>query len=364
MVTTDDYARQRQRRYAEKFDSYTVIVKTDSGVDQRVDDGPLSVVPTASRNRYAFMLDAYRMAAARCQCGSVDVITVQDPFAVGLVGWALKRRFDVPLHVQIHTDFLGNEGWRTESMDHRIYQRLGEFVLPRADAVRAGTEYEAAKIRKLVPDNVAVSVAPVSMPLDELTGAVSASERRSVRCSLGAGIRPIVLFVGRLVSQKDLTRWLNIAARVRDAADTEPLFLIVGDGPKRERLERKVREFSFTDDLVFSGRVSFAELRKYYQSSDIFFITSKHEGTSRVVVEALSCGLPVVATPFAGAIENVSEGNTGFVSDDDDVLVQQLARLTDDESERERMGERGRMSVAERFKSKDLVESYVQFLTP
>ncbi|MUV88791.1 glycosyltransferase [Halapricum sp. CBA1109] len=346
---------QRQREYAEEFDRYYVVTKTDSDTATGHTDGPLTVAPTASRTRYHYLLDAYRLGARYCKREDVDVVTVQDPFAVGLVGWLLSRRFDLALHTQVHTDFLDNPAWVGESLEHRVFDRLGRFVVPRSDAVRVGTEYERRKMAAFVPADVPVDVVPVSMDFDSVVTADS-----TVRSEYGLGERPVVLFVGRFVAAKDLGTWVDVAARVRERSDRDPVFVLVGDGPRRDAVESAVEDAGLGDDVVFTGWVDPETVGEYYACADVFLITSNYEGTSRVVVEAGMNGLPVVATPFAGAHDNVADGETGFVKSSVTGLADRVTWLLERSDERERFGTAARDALEERFDRERLRVAYVE----
>ena len=115
--------------------------------------------------------------------------------------------------------------------------------------------------------------------------------------ALGAR-QPIILFVGRMVADKDLPSL--IAAFVKLKTPEAELHL-VGDGPELDRLK------ALASDLGLEGRVFFhgfvANPDQHYRTARAFAITSVHESFGNVVVEALGHGLPVVATDAAGPAE-------------------------------------------------------------
>lgn len=348
---------ERQREYASHFASYTVVTKTDEDDANSIEDGPLHVYPTNSANRYGFLLDAYRLGVSQ---GDVDVVTTQDTFALGLVGLALAWQLDARLHVQVHTDFLHNDAWRRESLDHRIYDRLGRFVLPRGDAIRVGTDYEAKKIREFVGEEIPIHVAPVKMQFDELVS--ESFDEEQLRTELSIGDRPVVLFAGRFVSAKNLDKWLSIANEVRNRATSSPVFVLVGDGPERESINAKAVSRGMTDDLRLPGWVDHETLGDYYALADVFLITSAYEGTSRVVVEAGMNGTPVVATPFAGVQDNIVDGETGLVAGDAESLAEGVMRLLEYPDERERIGQAAREFLRTKYRKRSLTDEYVEFI--
>src|ERR1700677_2732175 len=95
-------ARRRMEAYADAVGTLDIIVFTlaRAGLSD-VRSGPLSLFPTRSHSRLLYGWDALRMPCTRER---FDVITVQDPFEIGLVGLLIAKFRRIPLHVQIHTD--------------------------------------------------------------------------------------------------------------------------------------------------------------------------------------------------------------------------------------------------------------------
>jgi glycosyltransferase involved in cell wall biosynthesis len=124
---------------------------------------------------------------------------------------------------------------------------------------------------------------------------------------------------------------------------------LVGNGPRREILEQKVR------DLGLSGRVKFLpvakDIRPLYRQADVFVLSSVEEALPNVVLEAMAAGLPVVATRVGGLPEAVVPEDTGLLVSPRDVdgLAAALGRLLDGPETRRNLGRRGRERVVEQF---------------
>jgi glycosyltransferase involved in cell wall biosynthesis len=89
------------------------------------------------------------------------------------------------------------------------------------------------------------------------------------------------------------------------------VYLLVGDGPDRVRLERKAKFLGVEGAAVFAGRISEAEKADHYRLADVYAMPSTGEGFGFVVLEALACGLPVVASNQDGTFEAVRGGKLG-----------------------------------------------------
>jgi len=126
-----------------------------------------------------------------------------------------------------------------------------------------------------------------------------------------------ILFAGRLVSVKRPELFLRLASELLFQLASPLLnFKIVGDGPLRSQLEKLAIDLGLMDKgVTFLGERS--DMDQVYQAADILVLTSEHEGTPNVVLEAMSHGIPVVATKVGGVPEVVTEG-TGILVDADD----------------------------------------------
>jgi colanic acid/amylovoran biosynthesis glycosyltransferase len=152
-----------------------------------------------------------------------------------------------------------------------------------------------------------------------------------------------ILCVSRLVLGKGLTLLFE-AARGVDAE-----IVLVGDGPERQRLERRAAELGV--DVTFTGAVGQDEIRRHYAEADVFCLPSFAEGVPVVLMEAMASGLPVVATRITGIPELVEEGVSGLLVRPAraDELAVALGELADDPDRRATMGAAARQAVRERY---------------
>ena len=164
---------------------------------------------------------------------------------------------------------------------------------------------------------------------------------------------PGFLFVGRLVARKGVDRLLEALALLRDRAWR---LEIVGFGPERDPLERRAAELGLADRTAFLGRVSNAELVAAYRRATCFVLPATlderadTEGLGVVLLEAMSYGVPVIATRRGGIVDIVDAGSTGLlVEDEPAALAGGIAALLDDPERRRVLGRAGRARVRERF---------------
>lgn len=116
--------------------------------------------------------------------------------------------------------------------------------------------------------------------------------------------------VGRLVAQKNFTLFMDIAARIL-SRNPSAVFVIAGTGPQGEELKAKAATLGIADRVRFLGHVS--DRLALYHALDALLMTSDFEGTPMVLLEAMACGLPVVASAVDGIAEVCSDGKDAIL---------------------------------------------------
>lgn len=188
-----------------------------------------------------------------------------------------------------------------------------------------------------------IEVIPYGVPLPE--AAPSTPDERS-------GL-PVILFVGRLVARKGVDQLLEALARL---ADRPWKLEIVGFGPERDPLERHAERLGISDRVEFLGRVSSGDLVAAYRRASCFVLPATlderadTEGLGVVLLEAMSYGVPVVATRRGGIVDVVVDGRSGLlVEDDPAALADGIRAVLEDPERAARLGNAGLDRVRDRF---------------
>lgn len=127
-----------------------------------------------------------------------------------------------------------------------------------------------------------------------------------------------LLAIGRLVPQKRFDRFLTILARVRAALPGQVRATIVGAGPLLASLQHQATALGLSAaDVEFKGAVT--DMESAYADADVCVLTSDHEGTPNVLLEAMAAGLPVVAARVGGVPDIVPSGRGGLIFDREDL---------------------------------------------
>lgn len=121
-----------------------------------------------------------------------------------------------------------------------------------------------------------------------------------------------VAVVGRLVRVKNIQAFLRAIPQILSERN-DLNFLVVGDGPERKALEKLVDELGIAASVDFKGYVS--DMEAWWPKIDVYVLCSLHEGLSIALLEAMSHGIPVVATAVGGNVEVVQHGINGFLTE-------------------------------------------------
>ena len=154
--------------------------------------------------------------------------------------------------------------------------------------------------------------------------------------------------VGRLSPQKAQHHLIELAEQLKNKGASFKI-LVAGDGELHEELTAKTRENNLQDHIQWEGFIS--DIRSFLQNIDVFILTSHWEGFGYVLIEAMLCGVPVIAFNISSNPEIVKDGETGYLIPpyDIDRLAEAVERLRANPVESLEMGQRGRVRALELF---------------
>lgn len=252
--------------------------------------------------------------------------------------WARRRyRLDVPVVAHHH------------HLDPSPLNRLIEKrVVEGSDRVVVGSEFARRQLREVLgvrTDHVAV----VSYGVDEAFAPRPRPPALVERYGLGA--RPVVLFFGGLKPRKNLFLLLDLWGPVA-ARHPEARLVIAGGGPLLAALRRHAERRGIGGSVVFTGYVGEAEKAQHFNLADVFVFPSAMEGFGLTVAEAMSSGVPVVASDRGSIPELVVDGTGGFTCDPGrpEAFVERLLLLLGDRALREKLGAANRERVDRLFR--------------
>jgi glycosyltransferase involved in cell wall biosynthesis len=262
----------------------------------------------------------------------------------GLYARLAGRLTGVPV---VHT-FHGIHFQDYSPLARRLYlglERRLSGMTRRVINVSRSQEAEGLRLALFTPEQSVV----VINGIDARSVAATAGRAPVGRSALGLGLEDTVIgTVARFDPVKRLP--LLVAAVERLAARFPRLKLVlVGGGQEERRLRRVVAERGLSGHVVFTGVVESAA--RCFPAWDAYVSASSQEGLPLTLLEAMACGLPVVATDIPGHREVVVEGVTGLLArpEDPEDLAEKIRAFLNDPEMRRRLGEAGRDRVREVF---------------
>jgi glycosyltransferase involved in cell wall biosynthesis len=246
-------------------------------------------------------------------------------------------------------------GQRRKSL-RRVYDKImGGSSIEAADRIIVHTRNELKLMADFGVDEDKVRVIPAGVDLASFTPRPDGAAFREI-----TGIKdPFILYAGRIAVNKGLDHLIRAFARMRrrelpkiEGMEGLKLVLIGGDHGMRESLERVAEKEGVASRVIFTGHIESDRIfRSAYGACELLALPSDYEAFGLVLVEAMACGKPCVASRVGGVPEVVDEGRTGLLVDFGDVqgLARALTEVLADGTKAKAMGAAGRKRVEERF---------------
>ncbi|HUK84710.1 MAG TPA: glycosyltransferase family 4 protein [Candidatus Acidoferrum sp.] len=175
-------------------------------------------------------------------------------------------------------------------------------------------------------------------------------DRDAAKRQFGLRNEPCVLFVGSLIRRKGLPFLIEAAKKIVKE-ESEIQFLIAGEGPLRNQLDKYIENASLKENFKFLGNLKDDKLPAVYGCADVFALPSIQEGQGIVLLEAQACAKPVVAFNIGGVNEAVRNGETGLLVKlgNTEEFADALLKIISDKALQQKMGTEGRKFVVDNF---------------
>jgi len=174
--------------------------------------------------------------------------------------------------------------------------------------------------------------------------------RNSIREEYNIGNNPLLLFVGRFVPLKNLPFLIRSFKEVVKE-DNRVKLMLVGEGPLDKTVRYLVAKYKIEKNVIFTGRIPSERLPSYYSAADVFIMASSYESFSISTLEAMSCGLPVIATKVGWLPNLIKHNENGILVENGNILQLKdaIVSLLGNTELRKEMGERNREIVVSNY---------------
>ncbi|MEK7614392.1 MAG: glycosyltransferase [Patescibacteria group bacterium] len=264
--------------------------------------------PATASNKILALFRAYHIGVStfNFQLSTFNwLVTSQDPFETGFIGWLIAKKIKAKLQLQVHTDFLSPYFINGDFLN-RIRILLARFLLPKADSIRVVSRRIADSLNaKRYTLNAVPKILPIFVDIEKIRGTAPTIDLRKKYPQFDF----LVLTTSRLTREKNIE--LAIEA-MREVAKKYPRagLIIVGSGPEKSNLKLKTENLKLADNVIFEEWSD--DIVSYMKTADVFLNTSNYEGFGMSLVEAAASGCPIVSTDV---------GIVGDILRPEDVLV-------------------------------------------
>lgn len=232
-----------------------------------------------------------------------------------------------------------------------ILRKLSRLSLKRASLVHAISRELASLAERCGAENVIVVPNGVDMaefiPMEK--------EKAKKKLDIPPD-KSMVVCVARLVPVKGID-YLIRAIPLLSQTNNRISLLVIGDGPQRSDLEKLALELGIRDKVKFLGALPHEQIPLYLNVADVFVQSSLHEGLGIALIEAMSCGIPVIGTKVDGIMDIIEDNQNGFLvpPGDSKALAEAVKKILADEGVRSRFIAKGLETVKHKFQWDDVL---------
>ena len=290
---------------------------------------------------------------------NLDIIHSQTEFGVGSFARIIAKQFNIPLVHTYHTmyeDYVHyiTKGYFTGASKKIVEyltnfycdQTVNELIVPTEKTYRLFKDkYKYARNVHIVPTGIEVE----RFYREKL----NKEELKNLKKIYGIGDEPVILFVGRLGCEKSVDVLIEGMKTLKKAYNAK--LLIVGDGPDADYFKKLATKYKVEDNVIFTGKIPWTEVPKYYGIADVFATASSTETQGLTVIEAMAASLPVVALDDESFRNVVVNDLNGFLFKNTKEYVKCTSVLLDDKTKLKQFSKQARIN-AELYSSKYFAE--------
>ncbi len=293
----------------------------------------------------------------------LDIVHTQTEFSIGILGHLVSDFYDVPA---VHTYHTMYEDYVHYALNGHLIskdtaKKVSRIFCNRSNAIIAPVEKTK---RSLLEYGVRkkIRVIPTGLYLDRYLKTESEKELNTIKASLGISAdKKIVLFLGRIATEKSIDVVINAFYEVQKKAD-DVVLLIVGGGPYLKDLKKIAKSLKIADKVIFTDFIPNINIHKYYKLGDVFVTASTSETQGLTYIEAMASRVPVIAKKD-DSIENViTHDYNGYVFSNDKELPALILDLINNKEKQEQFIKNS-IEIAYRYNANTFAKEVLSFYT-
>lgn len=285
------------------------------------------------------------------------VIAKEGHLVLGLVSLAIKKMTGTRCILRVNENsvlelLLFIQRLRTPLLSRKAFLRIIEltarkmetYVFKHADWIVTQGPIDFQRIKR-VTDKVNFVPLWVNSQKFRPLSSVQKSQMRKALIKVEDETK-VFLFVGRLHLEKDIDTLFYAFEKLLETR-MDIVLVMIGTGPEEERCKELTRKLGIAEKVKFLGYITHDELPKYYNAADVYILTSIWEEWSNTIMEAMACGLPVIATKVGGNPYLVKDNVTGFLvpPKNPSLLAEKMAYVLNNHADSAKISSNGRLEI-------------------
>lgn len=277
----------------------------------------------------------------------IDIIHVHHPVLIGNMALYLGKKYSIPVVFTYHTryeeylhnipgycaiekDYRNRENGIIHSVEEEIINMSKKKIVPsylknfanKCDMIVAPTKLMEEYLDE-VGIRSSIKVIPTGLKADQFK--VNSLKIETIRKEYSQNKRYLFCTVSRLSEEKNIEFMIDGLKKLKKYIGNNFNVLIIGDGPLKEKLIKKVKKSGLEENITFLNSIPNEEIKNYYGACDLFLFSSKSETQGIVLIEAMAMRVPVVAIKASGVIDVVKNNINGYMTEEDiDDWVQKI----------------------------------------
>ena len=348
-----------KRGHSIHFVSYAPPMRLDGGtVRERIQFHPVDMLsyPLFEYPPYTDALASklFQVAAAE----QLDLLHVHYAIPHAVSGYLAREMLRPIRHLPVVTTLHGTD--ITLVGRDPSFLPITRFGIEQSDAVTAISNYLREATHKAFCPDCEIEVIYNFIDADYYRR----EPNEEVRKSLAPNGQRIILHISTFRPIKRISDCIEIVSRMKkggvSGVGPDLRLIMCGDGPERAEAEALAEKLGVAELVTFVGKQPQSRIRDYLSVADLLLLPSQSESFGLTALEAMACEVPVIATRVGGIPELVEDKGCGYLFEigDVDAMAEASLRVLSDNSERERLGKRGREIAVSRFTTEKIIPQY------
>lgn len=298
-------------------------------------------IPLLIAKEYKYRIATFysREVAKKVKELGIDVVHTQDEFSLGLFGKIMSRKMNIPFIHTYHTmweeyihyisPFKGNH-----NNLKKIARNLSRAFVRKADCVIAPSSKTASYLKnECKVKNKPIYILPTGIDVEPFKkGNFTQEDKDKLKESIGVSKdEKVILFLGRIADEKSIDVLIDQMPGIFKEYP-KAKFVIVGYGPQKDQLKAQVKKLGIQDKVIFTGKVTWTDVPKYYNMADVFVNASLTETQGLTFIEAMASSLPIVCKYAPNLTEFITHEKNGIFVHKNNEYKNAIIKVLKDES--------------------------------